>query len=107
MHVKYHVYTNKIRHTYVRDVRQLSNPAKFSGKSFKLYISKIQMLFKISQLIIIDLKTPSNMISFINIIKNIYYIRGTSKQKATTERILNLLRKKGQYRDLPFAFLEE
>ena len=46
------------------------------------------------------------MISFTDI-KSIYHIRRTSKQKATTERIVNFLRKKDQYRDLPAADLEE
>ena len=56
---------------------------------------------------IIDLKAPSNMISFTDITESIYHIRGTSKQKATTGRILNFLKKKDQYRDLPAADLEE
>ena len=47
------------------------------------------------------------MIIFTDITDSIYHIRGTSKQKATTERIINFLRKKCQYRDLPAADLEE
>ena len=47
------------------------------------------------------------MISFTDITKSIYHIRGTSKKKATTERILNFLRKKDQYRHMFFADLEE
>ena len=47
------------------------------------------------------------MISFTNITESIYHIRGTSKQKATTERILTFLRKKDQYRDLSGTDLEE
>ena len=47
------------------------------------------------------------MISFVHITKSIYYIRGTSKQKATLERILNFLKKKNQYRNLPAADLEQ
>ena len=39
------------------------------------------------------------MISFTDITESIYHIRGTNKQKATTERI--------QYKDLPVADLEE
>ena len=47
------------------------------------------------------------MISFTDITENIHHIRATSKQKATTERVLNFLRRKDQYRDLPTADLEE
>ena len=47
------------------------------------------------------------MIGFTDITESIYYIRGTSEQKATTERILIFLRKKDQYRDLSGADLEE
>ena len=47
------------------------------------------------------------MISFSHITESIYHIRGTSKQKVTTERILNFLSKKDQYRDLPAGDLEE
>ena len=47
------------------------------------------------------------MISFTDITESIYHIRETSKQKATMERILNFLKKKSQYRDLPDAVLEE
>ena len=47
------------------------------------------------------------MISFADITESIYHIRGTSKQKATTERILNFLKKNDQYRDLSAADLEE
>ena len=46
-------------------------------------------------------------ISFTNITESIFPIRRTSKQKATTEQILNFLRKKDQYRDLSAADLEE
>ena len=47
------------------------------------------------------------MISFTDITGSIYHIRGASKQKATTERIVNFLRRKDQYRDLPVADLKE
>ena len=47
------------------------------------------------------------MISFTGITESIYHIRGTSKQKATYERILNFLSKKDQHIDLPAADLEE
>ena len=56
---------------------------------------------------IIDLKAPSKMISFTDITESIYHIRGTSKHKATTERISNFLRKKDEFRDLSPADLEE
>ena len=46
-------------------------------------------------------------ISFTDITESIFPIRRTSKQKATTEQILNFLRKKDQYRDLSAADLEE
>ena len=47
------------------------------------------------------------MISFTEITDSIYHIRGTSKEKPTTERILSFLRKKDQYIDLSAADLEE
>ena len=47
------------------------------------------------------------MISFADITENIHHIRATSKQKATTERALNFLRREDQYRDLLTADLEE
>ena len=47
------------------------------------------------------------MISFTDITESIYHIRVTSKKKANKELILNFLRKKDQYSDLPDADLEE
>ena len=47
------------------------------------------------------------MISLTEITDSICHIRGTSKQKPTTERILSFLRKKDQYIDLSAADLEE
>ena len=47
------------------------------------------------------------MISFADITENIHHNRATSKQKATTERVLNFLRRKDQDRDLPTTDLEE
>ena len=60
------------------------------------------------EIVNVSLKVPSNMISFTDTAdKSIHHIRGTSKQKATAEGVLNYFWKKDQFRDLPAADLEE
>ena len=44
--------------------------------------------FKASQLIIIDVKVPSNMINFTDITESIHHIRLTSKQEGSVQRLV-------------------
>ena len=47
------------------------------------------------------------MTSFTDITESIKYIRNNNKQKATTERIFNLLKKRDHEKDLSTLDLEE